>query len=136
MFVVANRRYGTLGFCVGSGGESCANARDEHMHSANVASKRRARDVISILGLQGRLVNQRAHIGPGLATITETEPLHPFDEHLHQSVMHAALHDQARRRGTPLSRRTERPPQHPVQCQLEVGVVQDDLSILAPHLQR
>src|SRR5690606_14163456 len=56
--------------------------------------------------------------------------------HSEEPVVHALLEYQAARCGATLPSRAERAPQHTLQREVEVGIIHDDLRVLAAHLER
>jgi hypothetical protein len=59
-----------------------------------------------------------------------------LDEPAHEFVVYAILHDETARRGAALSGGAERAPEHAVERQIQVGVVEHDHGILAAHFER
>ena len=55
---------------------------------------------------------------------------------LHELVVNPVLQDQPAGRRAALPRRAERAPQHAVEREVEIGVVEHDLRVLAAHLER
>ncbi len=86
--------------------------------------------------LERRLVDQGADVGGGRQPVTQPQLRGGGADHLDERVVDRILENQSGRRGAALAGRPERPPQHPLQREIQIGVRQDDLCVLAAHLQR
>src|SRR5690606_11351132 len=81
-------------------------------------------------------VDHRSHVGAGLAAVAELERLGAVDEHLEERVVDAVLQDEAAGGRAALPRGAEGAPEHAVEREVELGVVEDDLRVLAAHFER
>ena len=81
-------------------------------------------------------MDERTDVRISLATISQLQRPCPFREALHAFVVDSILQDEATGRRAPLPGGAERPPEHPVDSEIEVGVVQHDLCVLSTHLER
>src|SRR5712692_1522520 len=66
----------------------------------------------------------------------EPEPLGPIAHAPQELVVDLLVEDEPARRRAALSGRAERPPQHAVQRQVQVGIVHHDHRVLAAHFER
>jgi hypothetical protein len=81
-------------------------------------------------------VNQRSDVGALLSSVTESQPPRLIDEHPEEVVMDPALQNEATGCRASLAGCPECAPEHTVEGQVQIGVVQHDLGVLAPHLER
>ena len=94
-------------------------------------------DVDIPLDLGNRLLaDQRTNVRSGFATVAELERTHAVDETREEFVVNAILHHQPARRRASLPRRPERAPQHALEREIEIRVVEHEHRVLASHLER
>jgi hypothetical protein len=80
-------------------------------------------------------IDEGPNIGVWVEPGAQTKCVRPFDQSLEESVVNRLVQEQAAGCRAALTRSTEGTPKHAIQRQLEVGVCQYDLGILAPHLE-
>src|SRR6266516_3852792 len=108
----------------------------------NIATERDARPFslrnVDVFGhlLPRLFVDQWTNFGLGVEPRTEPQLAGAIDEHLHEFVVNLVLQNQPAGGGAALPRRAERPPQHAVEGEIEVGIVHYDHRVLAAHFER
>src|SRR6185437_7832981 len=70
------------------------------------------------------------------ATIAQRERRHALPEPLEKFIMNAVLQNEPAGGGAALPRRAECAPEHALQREIEIGIIQDDLRVLPTHFKR
>src|SRR5690606_659412 len=82
------------------------------------------------------LMDERSHLDAVIVPIAQLEFFRLLDESIHKFIMDAVLKDQAACCRAALARGPKGAPEYALEGKIEVGIVQHDLRILAPHLHR